>query len=72
MKISKVLSVGDEVYSAANGQAMKVTRIYSCGFDTEYGYFSFEEHRKLYWLHRRSYLDSIKRRGDESGRCEMD
>ena len=67
MKISKVLSVGDVVYSAANGQPIKVKKIRSNGFDTEEGYFSFDEHRKLYWLHEKSYLDSLKRSA-ESGK----
>ena len=66
MKVSSVLKVGDCVYSAANGQPMKVTRIYACGFNTEEGYFSFEEHRSLYWLHERSYLNSIKRSADNA------
>lgn len=48
MKISSVLKVGDMVYSTANGQPMKVTRVYSCGFDTDIDYFSYDEHRKLF------------------------
>ena len=32
MGIAKLLSVGDEVYSAANGEPMKVTRMYGTGF----------------------------------------
>ena len=54
MQISSILSVGDEVYSADNGQPMKVERIYSCGFKTDKGYFSFDEHRISYWLHKKS------------------
>ena len=34
-KISKLLKVGENVYSAANGLPMKVTRMYSCGFETD-------------------------------------
>lgn len=60
MKISKILNVGDTLYSATNGQPMKVTRIYSCGFDTDVDYFSFDEHRELFWLTKRAYLDSKK------------
>lgn len=60
MKISSVLSVGDVVYSAGNGQPMKVTRIHTCGFDTEDDYYSFDEHRKLYWLHEKSVLNAKK------------
>ena len=62
MKISSVLKVGDTVYSSTNGQPMKVTRVYSCGFDTDVDYFSYGEHRKLFWLTKRCYLDSVKRR----------
>lgn len=61
MKISSVLKVGDTVYSATNGQPMKVTRVYSCGFDTDVDYFSYDEHRKLFWLTKRCYLDSVKK-----------
>ncbi len=60
MKISKVLREGDVVFSSANGQPMKVTRVYSNGFDTEDDYYSFEEHRELYYLTKRGYLDSIR------------
>ena len=61
-KISKILQVGDEVYSAANGQPMKVTRIYSVGFETDVDYYSFDDHRVLFWLHKKSYLDNLKRK----------
>ena len=61
MNISKVLSVGDMVFSAQNGEPIKVTNIYSCGISTKLGYFSFDEHRKKFWLTKRCYLDSIKR-----------
>ena len=60
MKYQKILNVGDVVYSANNGQPMKITRIYSCGFDTDVDYFSYDEHRKLFWLTKRAYLDSKK------------
>ena len=60
MKISKILKVGDTVFSSKNGQPMKVTRIYSTGFDTEEDYFSFDEHRVLFYLTKRGYLDSVK------------
>ena len=32
-KIQKLLTVGDYVYSAANGQPLKVTSIFSAGFE---------------------------------------
>ena len=62
MQISSVLRVGDVVYSATNGQPMKVIDVYPDGFDTDVDYFSFDEHRKLFWLTKRSYLDSLKGR----------
>jgi len=55
-KVSKLLSVGDFVYSAANGKPMKVINKDSSGFETEEDYFGYDEHRKLYWLHASSYL----------------
>jgi hypothetical protein len=33
-----------------------------CGFDTDVDYFSYDEHRKLFWLTKRCYLDSVKKR----------
>jgi hypothetical protein len=60
MKISKVLNEGDIVYSAANGQPIRVTWVYSCGFDSEQGYFSYDEHRSLFWLTKKGYSDSIR------------
>lgn len=64
MQISSVLQVGDTVYSASNGQPMKVIDVYTDGFDTDVDYFSYDEHRKLFWLTMRCYLDSIK--GDKN------
>lgn len=66
VQISKVLSYGDTVYSAANGQPMKVKKVYSTGFETDVDYFSYDEHRKLFWIHERSYKDSV--RNKENGR----
>ncbi len=66
MQISKVLRVGDVVYSSANGQPMKVTKIYSVGIDTEAGYFSFDDHRKLFWLTKIGYSDSVQQRSDNN------
>lgn len=58
--ISKLLSVGDFVYSAANGKPMKVISKDSSGFETEEDYFGYDEHRELYWLHPGSYLRERK------------
>lgn len=66
MKISKVLSVGDFVYSSANGEPMKVTRFYDCGFDTEDDFYGYDEHRSLYYLTKAGYEDS-KKRSDNDG-----
>lgn len=68
VQISKVLSYGNTVYSAANGQPMKVTRVYSTGFDTDVDYFSYDEHRKLFWLHERSYKDSVRNKENGYGK----
>ena len=57
-KISKVLRAGDDIYSASNGKPIKVTRVYSCGCDTEQGYFSYDLHRTAFYLTKRAYLDS--------------
>ncbi len=61
-KISKLLNVGDFVYSAANGNPMKVISKDLSGFETEEDYFSYDEHRELYWLHAKSF-------SSEKGRC---
>ncbi len=61
MKISKILEVGNTVYSSANGKPMKVTKIYSDGFDTEDDYYSFDEHRDLFFLTKIGYLQSIEK-----------
>ncbi len=58
-KIQKLLTVGDYVYSAANGQPLKVTRIFSTGFEAGGEYYSYDEHRKLFFLHE----SSVKKRG---------
>lgn len=60
MKISSVLSVGDYVYSSANGKPMKVTRVYDCGFETEDDFYSYDEHKSLYYLTKVGYEDSLK------------
>ena len=61
-RIAKVLSVGDVVYSAETGGAMRVTRIYTNGFETDEGYFSFDDVRSLYWLTERGYRESKRRK----------
>lgn len=59
-KIQKLLSVGDYVYSAANGQPLKVTRIFSTGFEAGGEYYSFDEHNVLYFLHESTYKWRVK------------
>jgi hypothetical protein len=66
VKISKVLSVGDFVYSSANGKPMKVTKVCDCGFYTEDDFYGYEEHRSLYYLTKVGYEDS-KKRSDNNG-----
>ena len=55
MNISKILKVGDYVYSASNGQAMKVLKLDEKGFETEEDYFGYDEHKKLYYLTKKGY-----------------
>lgn len=65
-RISKLLSVGDFVFSAANGMPMKVISKDSSGFETEEDYFSYDEHRELYWLHSKSYSSERKEGADNA------
>jgi hypothetical protein len=65
MKVANVLRVGDTVYSSGNGKPMKVTKVYSDGFDTEDDYYGFGEHRELFWLTRVGYQASIEKEGAE-------
>ena len=67
MKISSVLKVGDTVYSSADCRPIKVTRVYSTGFMTEEGYFSYDEHKKTFWLTKKCCLDAIKDRSGNNG-----
>ena len=60
MKITDVIKIGDTVYSSANGQPMKITAIYAHGIDTDFDYFSFEEHRKLWWLTKQGYENRME------------
>ena len=43
------------------GGEMKVTRLYTNGFKTDEGYFSFDDVRSLYWLTERGYRESKRR-----------
>ena len=54
-QIKKLLSVGDTMYSANNGEEMTVTAIDDTGFDTEQDHFFFDEVRKLFFLTRYGY-----------------
>lgn len=54
-KIKKLLKVGDTIYSASGGEPMKVISIGSSGFETEFGFFSYDEIRKLFFLTKRGY-----------------
>lgn len=57
-RIQKLLSIGDLVYSAANGKPMKVIRIDSVGFETEEDWFSYDDVRSLFFLTKRGYIKS--------------
>lgn len=47
-EIEEVLDVGDVVWSAT-GKEMKVTHVDHEGFETEEDYFSYDEHRSLFF-----------------------
>ena len=48
MKVSKLLSVGDYVYSAYDGRPMKVFQMNEDGFETEEDFFNWDEHNILF------------------------
>ena len=56
----KLLRVGDYVYSAYNGQQMKITEIFPDGFNTEEDFYEWDEHRDLFFLHPKSYKGAAK------------
>lgn len=57
-KIQKVVKVGDFVYLSANGNPTEIIRISNFGFYTKEDFFCWDEHRELYWLTQRAYLDN--------------
>ena len=61
MKISKILSAGDYVYSAYDGRPMKVIRMDETGFETEEDFFSWDEHNILFYLHESTYKGKAKK-----------
>jgi hypothetical protein len=61
-KIQKVLKVGDQVFAASNGKPMRVIGINTVGFITEEGFFSYDEHRKLYFLTKCGFLQAKERK----------
>lgn len=65
-KIQKVIKVGDFVYSSTNGKPMKIIKINGVGFYTKEGFVSYDNHRKLYYLTKRAYLDQ-KSKGKKEG-----
>ena len=60
-KIEKLLCIGDVVWSAT-GKEMKVTHVGHEGFETEEDYFSYDEHRSLFFLTEYGYENFIKER----------
>lgn len=48
-KIQKVISVGDEVFTPT-GRSMRITKVCCTGFFCGDNYYSYDEHRKKYWL----------------------
>jgi hypothetical protein len=63
-RFTNALKIGDTVYSAANGQPMKITAIYEHGIDTDVDYFGFDEHRKLFWLTKAGYKQRLEIEND--------
>lgn len=49
-RIRKVLNVGDTVYADDDGRPMTVEQIFRTGIITDGKYFSYEDHRKKFWL----------------------
>ena len=62
--IFKVLSVGDVVFSSDDGHPIKITKLHINGFDSSEGYYSFDDHRKKFYLTESGYNDSINRKVD--------
>ena len=56
-KIQKYLSVGDTIYST-NGKELTVTKITSSVFFCGEEYYTYDEHRKLYYLTKRGLEES--------------
>lgn len=54
-KTQKLLSVGDDVFSAMGGQKMKVLSMNDVGFETEEDFFPYDEVRKTCFLTRYGY-----------------
>lgn len=61
MKISKILSVGDYVYSGYDGRPMKVLQMNKDGFETEEDFFYWDEHNILFYLHESTYKGKAKK-----------
>ena len=61
--IEEVLEIGDVVW-LVTGEETKVTRVGREGFETEGGFFSYEQHGISFFLTRYGYEKHIK--GDEN------
>ena len=61
-KIRKILSVGDVVYTVL-GRAAVVLDIDNEGFETNEDYYTFDEHRELYFLTKTGMCEYLDRKG---------
>ncbi len=58
-KIRKLVKPGDYIYSSNGGVPMKVKEVTALGLATEEDFFSYEEHRILYFLTETGYKQSL-------------
>ena len=54
-KITKLLEVGDKIYSAYNGQPMTVISVVGHIIETDQGVYTSDEHLKLFYLTKAGY-----------------
>ena len=67
-KIQRVINVGDEVYLYPGGKAEKITKVLSTGFFCGGKYFSYDRHRKNYFLTRAGLMHNASIRKTQERR----
>lgn len=60
-KISKLVKPGDYIYSANGGKPLEVKEVTNLGLVTGEDFFSYEEHRSLYFLTEAGYKQSLNK-----------